>query len=349
MAHALTLNSGTAALHTALIAAGVEPGNEVIVDPLVKFGAVAALQAQAIPIFADVNEETFLICAEDVRRKVTPRTRAVIATSLFGLMPEATPLRAAAPNAALICDHAHGLEICRDPTRSCYFDCVTFSFQMTKHINLGEGGMLVTNCDDIYLKALAVREHGWRPGTSAHETGYGWMYRMPEIVAALGLCMMDHEANIRTFHTAIGQKMNGVIEESPHLFPQLHSSEHSDFWMWSARIPDPELKAGLAADFDRLGCDIEPSWCHNGVAYSRGFLQSKRPAYLAPHADKYQPGTCPTAEALAFQLVVMRIQSRRDPSYYQDQANRLRSAIQTRTMPQNIKTPHAPKLTSKNM
>lgn len=193
--HAVSVNSGTAALHLAVAAAGVQPGEEVLV-PSYTFTATASavLMHNAVPVFVDVDPRTFCLDVEQARRLITPKTKAIIPVHLLGTVCDMAPILALAK--------AHGLAVIEDTAQApgaarggrlagTWGDAGTFSFQETKNLMTGEGGMLITDRDDVAEHARLVRNHGeaWMAGKprSYVATLLGWNYRMTELEAAIGI------------------------------------------------------------------------------------------------------------------------------------------------------------------
>lgn len=152
--HGVMLCNGTATLHCCLLALHVGAGDEVIVPALTMASpAIAVSLCGAKPVYADIDSETFNMDPSDMARKITPKTRAIIAVSLYGLAPDMAGIMAFAHHAGLpvIEDNAQCL------TPACRGDMLSFSFQATKHISCGEGGMVLTHSDHY---AERVREFG---------------------------------------------------------------------------------------------------------------------------------------------------------------------------------------------
>ncbi len=186
--HAVAVVNGTAALHAALLAAEVGPGDEVIVPSFTFVGAVnAVVLAGATPVFADIDKDTFCLRNESIEEVVTRKTKAIIPTDLFGLpsdLKAATDL-ARSKGMMVIEDaaQAHGAQY--DGKRvGCVADMTVFSFYAAKNLTTGEGGMITTN-DDEHAQALRmIRSHGeQRPYWTVR---LGHNYHMTEIAAAIG-------------------------------------------------------------------------------------------------------------------------------------------------------------------
>ena len=181
--HGVAVNSGTAALHCAMHAIGIEPGDEVIV-PAMTFVATAncVCYQGGTPVIADVCRDTLLIDPEDVRRRVTPRTKAIIAVDYAGQPADWDALRGIANEhgLVLVADGCHALGA-TDNGRSVgtLADMTTFSFHPVKHITTCEGGMIVTNNSDWTESMRRFRNHGMTTDGRQREEGKGWQYDVP--------------------------------------------------------------------------------------------------------------------------------------------------------------------------
>jgi dTDP-4-amino-4,6-dideoxygalactose transaminase len=190
--YAIALSSGTAALHVALLAYGVGPGDEVITTPFSFIASAnAALFVGARPVFVDVDERTFCIAPESVEAAITPRTRAILPVHLYGHPAAMVELRAIARQHGLLliedACQAHGALIDGRPVGS-LGDCGVFSFYSTKHIAAGEGGMITTNDSGIAERARLLRNHG-ASKRYFHEI-LGYNLRLSDLHAAVGLAQL---------------------------------------------------------------------------------------------------------------------------------------------------------------
>jgi perosamine synthetase len=190
--HAVAINNGTAALHAALLAAGIGPGDEVIV-PAFTFVATATAVAMcgAKPVFADVEETTYNISPRDVEAKITPRTRAVIGVHLFGQPCDIEALQeiCQARSLKFIEDaaQAHGA-LYKGQKVGSFGHLACFSFYATKNMITGEGGM-VTTSDKAYNERLRLLINHGQSEKYLH-TSLGYNYRMTDIGGALGLVQL---------------------------------------------------------------------------------------------------------------------------------------------------------------
>jgi perosamine synthetase len=234
--HTVAVNSGTAALHLALACLGVGPGDEVIVPPLTFFATVSAVIHQnAIPIFADIEPDSYCLDPRDVENKITENTKAIIPVHLFGNAANMDEILKIAEkyNLKVIEDaaQAHGTEY-RGRKVGSIGDIGAFSFFATKHITTGEGGAITTNNDAYAEKARILRSHGM---TGRHNHDFiGYNYRMNELAAAIGIVQLSrlemlNEKRIENSKYLIGELQKRDI---PWLTtPTLNEHvKHTFFW-----------------------------------------------------------------------------------------------------------------------
>ncbi|TDF92011.1 DegT/DnrJ/EryC1/StrS family aminotransferase [Paenibacillus piri] len=188
--HAISVVNGTVAITVALQACGVGPGDEVIIPPYTFFATASApLMFGAIPIFADVEENSLLIDPERVEALITPKTKAILPVHIGGRPADMTRLKEIAVK--------HGLRIIEDSAQAVggswngqgvgtLGDCGTFSFQSSKNVNSGEGGMILTNDDAVADMAWSLINAGRiRSGEWYQHEHVGWNLRMTELQAAI--------------------------------------------------------------------------------------------------------------------------------------------------------------------
>lgn len=195
-AYGVTVVNGTVGITIALMAAGIGPGDEVIMPPYTFIAtATSSLLFGAIPVFADVEPDTLLLDAEQVERKITPRTKAIVTVHIGGAPSDMTRLKAVADR--------HGLRLIEDSAQAvgaqwegrgvgAIGDLGTFSFQSSKNINAGEGGMILTNDRELADKAWSLVNVGRvREGAWYQHDFIGWNLRMTEFQAAVLLGQMS--------------------------------------------------------------------------------------------------------------------------------------------------------------
>lgn len=184
--------NGTVAIECALKAVGVEAGDEVILPPATFIAsATAILNVNAIPIFVDIDPRNYTIDPSAVEAAITPRTKAILPVDVGGMPCDMDALSEIARKHGLViisdCAHSHGSQW-RGKGTGAWGDAGTFSFQMGKTLTCGEGGMILTNSEEIYVKAFAYHHIGRLPGRGFYEHYLpGTNLRMTEWQAAIGL------------------------------------------------------------------------------------------------------------------------------------------------------------------
>ncbi|MDD5616274.1 MAG: DegT/DnrJ/EryC1/StrS family aminotransferase [Candidatus Methanoperedens sp.] len=231
--HAVAVNSGTAALHVALMAHNIGAGDEVITTP---FSFVATsnsvLFTGAKPVFADIYENTFNIDPESIIEKITPKTKAIIPVHLYGQAADMKAIMEIADDHDLIiiedACQAHGATY--DGKKVGSFGTGTFSFYPTKNMTTGEGGIITTNEKTVAERAKMIRSHGSRVRYFHEMLGYN--LRMTDIAAAIGLVQLkklDNFNNARISNAnALSSKLNkmtgfilpGIDKRCRHVFHQ---------------------------------------------------------------------------------------------------------------------------------
>ncbi len=186
--YAVATSNGTSALHTALLSAGIKHDDEVLVPSFTFIATANAVRfCNAKPVFVDINEDDFNMSIEDLKKKITPKTKAIIPVHLYGTPANMKEIMEIAEEHDLIviedACQAHGAEFNNKKVGS--FGIGTFSFYPTKNMTTGEGGMITTNSKEIYEKAIKIRNHGMIE--RYHHEIVGYNYRMTNINAAIGI------------------------------------------------------------------------------------------------------------------------------------------------------------------
>jgi perosamine synthetase len=252
--------NGTATMHSALIAAGVGAGDEVIV-PSITAGATAfvALYVNAVPIFADIDAETFEIDVNDIKRKITPRTKAIIPVALYGLAANLDPIMELAKK--------HSLIVIEDNAQ-CYLGyykgrivgsighAASFSFQGSKHLTCGDGGITITNDPEYAAGIRRACCFGYstitsKPGsntipkevrahpTFARHTSLGYNFRLPEIAAAIALAELERLEEIVAMRQALAGQLADVVKDCTWLISQKTPEGYvHSYWTYVMRIDD---------------------------------------------------------------------------------------------------------------
>lgn len=231
--HAIAVASCTAGLHLSVIALGIGPGDEVIV-PVLTFAATAnaVIHSGAKPVFADVDISSMTIDPEDVRRKITPRTRAIIPVHFAGRACRLDELEAIARehNLYLIQDTAHALETEYHGRKIGTFDhLASYSFYVTKNITTAEGGMVTTNDEEIANRLKIYALHGmskdaWKrfsdDGYKHYEVVFpGFKYNMTDIQASLGIHQLRKIERLYKRRQEIWQAYHEKLKHLPLILP----------------------------------------------------------------------------------------------------------------------------------
>lgn len=264
--HAVAVTSGTAALHLALLALSIGPGDEVVVPSLTWVATANAVSyVGATPVFADVRPETFTLDPEDLARALTPRTRAVIAVHLFGLCADMDEIRrmAAERDLFVVEDAACALGSSyqgRPAGTLGHVGC--FSFHPRKVITTGEGGMLTTADDGLAAALRELRNHGCSPMPAGSPPWAmpdvprcGYNYRLTDIQGAVGCAQMEKIDAILAERARLAGVYTELLAASPLILPAVPDDRvHS----WQSYVVRFRSTAARNAAAERLAAaDIE--------------------------------------------------------------------------------------------
>jgi perosamine synthetase len=320
--------NGTGTLHTALEALGIGPGDEVIVPPLTMSAtAFSVLQANATPVFADVDPLTFQIDSESIADRLTERTKAVMTVALYGGSPDYDSILRVIGDLPLIEDNAeafgtkyHGREIGSMGIFSSY------SFQSSKHLSAGEGGMLCTNSQTYADAARKFQSLGYRavgatthkidkkdiqdPGYLRHEV-LGWNYRMSDLTAAVVLGQIERSDELIAIRKKIGQQLFSQIQDVTWLRPQaIHENSEHSFWAAPVILDRDDITWQQFRDkFMEFGGKgiyaawqlsyLEPVFQNLNFHGREKFIHSKI-------SSRYVRGYCPNAEHIQPRILAFR-------------------------------------------
>jgi perosamine synthetase len=193
---AVALPSCTSAIHLALAALGVGPGDQVIVPDITWIASAAPVSyVGATPVFADIDPQTWCLSAQSFKECITRRTKAVIPVDLYGNMPDMDAIQEVARRhgVAVIEDAAEAIgSEYKEKKGGSFGDASVFSFHGSKTVTTGEGGMLVTDREDLYRRTLLLRDHGRKAGGKQFwNTEVAYKYKMSAMQAALGLAQLE--------------------------------------------------------------------------------------------------------------------------------------------------------------
>jgi dTDP-4-amino-4,6-dideoxygalactose transaminase len=309
--HGVAVNSGTSALHLALLAAGIQPGDEVITVPFTFYASVASIgYAGAVPVYVDIDPLTFNIDATKIEAAITSRTRAILLVHLYGQCADMDPILEIARRHKLIviedAAQAHGAEY-RGRRAGGIGDIGCFSFYPTKNLGAaGEGGMLTTNNAQYAHTASLLRSWGEEQRYSPSIKGYN--YRLPAIQAAIlrvKLRRLEHWIEARR---ALATEYDRLLEDSGITRPHAASDSRHVYCLYTIR----------ASDRDKLQTSLEAAEIQTAVHYPL-------PIHLMPaYADaRYKAGDFPVAEACAGTVLSLPLHPRMTTSQVEQVAARV--------------------------
>lgn len=315
--------NGTATMHTALAALGVKAGDEVIVPPLTMSStSLAVLHNGSIPVFADVDSATFNISPEAIESVITPKTKAIISVALYGLSPDYDAL----------------LEICRkhnlfliEDNAECFLgtykgkqvgefgDFASFSFQASKHLTTGEGGMLICNDEQLADNARRFNCLGYA-GVSAKQgkitrqdiqdpryarhVALGFNYRMSELQAAVACAQLERAQELVQQRIKVARIFDQVVSETDLLQRQAEPDGYQNsYWSYSVvlQTDNPEIDWYRFRDlFQKNGGDgYYAAWL---LAYDEPLFRNVIQKWDGVW-QQYRVGLCPTAEYLQKRMI----------------------------------------------
>jgi len=314
--HAVAMNSAMSVLHASVAASGAGAGDEVLCDPVCVFGAVAAMYANAVPVFVDINPVTMCMDADRIEAKIAERTKALIVTHVWGLPAEMDRIVAIAHKHGLVVieDCAHALfAVYKGKQAGTWGDIGSYSFQMSKQMGLGDGGMGVTDREDL-AKALGL--HGGAPTFTAVAHGLHWNYRMTEATAAIGLAQLERARAYMDELIAIARLYDEAARGCKWLPLQQAEGAESTYHFWAAAFWGD--RQGIS--FDDFRRVLQEEGCGVGIGYTG------MPAYKHPlirdrmgygggcpldcplykgKGNQYPDGLCPVAEEVIPRMVIV--------------------------------------------
>ena len=248
--HAVAVNTGTAALHSAIVAAGVKQGDEVIL-PSFTFVATAeaVVMAGGKPVFADIDPDTYNIAPAEIKRNLTKETKAIVPVDLYGFSGDAKPIREIAAEHDLMvvedAAQAHGATYQGKPAGT-FADAACWSLYASKNMTTGEGGVVTTDSDEVDETLRLLRTHGEKAKYASLMLGYN--YRMSEIQAAIGVVQLAKLGSFVAKRRANAQRLNEILAESDMLqLPKETKDRKHSWYLYTIR-----LKNGDRAERDKI-------------------------------------------------------------------------------------------------
>ncbi len=328
--YAISFINGTATLHAALAAAGVGPGDEVIVPPLTMAStAFSVLHAGAVPVFADIAPRTWTLDPASVAERITPRAKAIIPVAIYGLAPDMDPIMELAA--------AHGLFVLEDDAQ-CFLGtykgrlvgtlghAASFSFQSSKHMTSGEGGMVITNDPDLADRvrrfgslgyaavgagAGKISKHDIQDPAYARHVEVGWNYRISELAAAVALEQTERLDELVAWRVEMARLYAQAVDGVDWLVPQYVPEGYGhSYWTYVLKLARDDI---TWHDFRRVYLELggEPFYGAWRLNYLEPAFRGRK--FAAYQWQDFEPGLCPVAEDVQPRLIQL-------PTNYYDRA-----------------------------
>ena len=340
--YAVASTSGTAAIHTALGALDLNPGDEVITAPITDLGTIIPiLYQQCIPVFADIDH-AYNMDPADVERKITPKTKAIVVVHIFGnpCDMDAMVKIAHKHNIPLIedCSQAHMTEY-KEKYAGTIGDIGCFSFQQSKHMTTGDGGMTITSnkayyeCMKLFVDKGYARK-GW--GSRAY-LFLGMNYRMNELTAAVGLAQLKKVKGVVQKRNDLGSYMTQLIANIPGIVPApVTPGAKSSYWIYSLGLKSNDLerfakkmkeqKIGVGAGYTGKPIYL----CSESLANKKTFGTSQFPfsPKVTDQVYEYKEGLCPRAEEALKHLICISLDESWDKARVERTAQAIRNCLE---------------------
>lgn len=315
--HCVATSSGTASIHVALGAVGVGPGDEVITSPITDLGSVIGILYQnAIPVFADLDPNSYNMDPKSIEAKITDRTKAIVVVHLAGGAAEIDEIVKIA--------RKHNVYVIEDCAQSycCEYkgkyagtwgDIGCFSLNDFKHISAGDGGMVVTDNLELYQRALMFADKNYNRLGAAVVKNVPYLapnYRMNELTAAVGLAQLDKVKDICKKRNAYGKALTEGIKDIKGLYPhKVTDGCESSYWFYMLRINESELGVSRTDFVKALVAEGIPA-CEGYIPrcvyqydmFKNKTVYSQDTAYPLDgthgNAIEYNDGDCPIAEEI---------------------------------------------------
>ena len=328
--------NGTATMQSALMAAGVGVGDEVIVPAFTVFStSVVVLHCNAVPIIVDVDPDTWTICVDAIRKHITPRTRAIIPVSICGLPADLDPIMQLAKehNLVVIEDNAQcALGYYKGRIAGSIGHFASFSFQASKTLTCGDGGILICSDDKLALAARKAATVGFKdltlkpghnvvseqlrcqPDYQRHDS-IGWNQRLPEVACAVALAELERLDELSEMRTYSAMAFDRVVRQCKWIVPQGTPEGYVNaYWNYAARITRPDIVwADFLTKFVELGGDgfygayqpahLEPVYANLNKMVDEN---PERFPHFAGKLPRYERGNCPVWEEIQPKVIQLK-------------------------------------------
>jgi dTDP-4-amino-4,6-dideoxygalactose transaminase len=342
--YARAVSSGSAAVHTALGALDVAPGDEVVTTPITDMGAIAPILFQgAIPVFADVDPNTLNVTAETIRPRMTERTRAIIVTHLFGNPCDMDPILTLAREwrVAVIEDAAQAyLATYHGALTGTMGDIAAFSLQQTKHITCGEGGFVLTRSESLARRARLWADKGWDYASPDPDHEFlGLNYRMSELQGAVALAQLRKIRSMVEHRVRMAEHLRTLLAGVPGVEPlPTTPGATQTYWRFVLLVDREAVPGGpqaLSSELRSLGVWSTPNYIRMPAFMCRQFRERNtfrdteypyalyQDDYLLERLEDY-PGC---REGLA-RVLVLPWSERHGPSHVEFLAEQISRAVE---------------------
>jgi dTDP-4-amino-4,6-dideoxygalactose transaminase len=320
--YAVSMNSATSCLYSAVGAIGISPGDEVITTPYTMSATASAILVyQGLPVFADIDPGTFTLDPRSVATRITPRTKAIIVTHLFGHPADMEGILAVA--------RRHRLRVIEDAAQSpgalyhgrqsgTLSDIGVFSLNCHKVIQTGEGGLCTTDDPDYRLRLQLIRNHGEAVVGEGLKVKslvnlLGWNYRLTEPLAAIGREQLKRLKGFNRRRWQLADRLSARLRQLPGLNPPLVRPRCTHAYYVYAVNVDPRAFRGISRDLLARALQAEGIPCSAGYlkplymlpVYQKKILFGKNgyPLRSARHPFAYRKGLCPVTEEVEGRLI----------------------------------------------
>ena len=324
--YAITANSGTSTLHTALNSFGVGPGDEVIIPSLtVAMCGFSVWQCGAIPVYADVLSDTFLINPKDIEQKITTKTKAIMPVHMYGNMCDMNEImKIAKKNDLLVVEDCAECQLSTDDKgqiAGTVGDVGSWSFENSKHLTTGDGGIIATDDEELAVKMRKFASVGFKnvnatsgkvrisrdqfqdPNYERHDT-LAYNYRFPELCAAVGLAQCERIEEFVKLRIQMAESYLETIKDSTLFVPQkVQDGYRNSYYTFAARF---------------LGNDYNISWYDFRKKYMEfggdGIYAAHQLVYNEPcfRDNKIGYGDAPISEKLQKELMLFTTNQRNE-------------------------------------
>ena len=336
--HVQTCSSGTAAIHIAVASAGIGPGDEVITTPITDIGTViGVLFQQAVPVFADLEPNTYNLSVDDVARRITPRTKAIIAVHLAGAPCDMDGLKGLAKRHDLVliedCAQAWGTRYRGSPVGTIgHYGC--FSLMNGKHITCGDGGVVASSDERFGPVLQPFGDKGNDRVKEVPPEALAANYRMSEPQAAVAAAQMERLEGIAATRHRLGTLLTEEIADLPGVEPHhVDGRDRGTYWFYMLRLrperfrcPPQQFVKALRAEGAAASAGYIPVPLYGLPLFQKhSFFAGRWPVREMGLTEMdYRKVHCPEAEAILKTAVRLRLTEAMDEEYIKATARAVR-------------------------